>query len=344
MMKCASISASNAARASGSVITELLAEGVTREDLDTALALQERQRQCGAPVLSLRTICGRRDGHTPSGFSLSATAAGRLLAAPQPRPRRTGGIHITRRPVWSGSIRTESVAEQEFVRPLSPDERKRISAAGYRTFRRAKQLAAEARAGSRALTEQERKLIGFTSSCRDILVRLLDDAGFRKGWCMPSYETIMRWTGLSRSTVHRSLRILADVGFIEWIRRFIYSRDSEVGARSEQTSNLYRFALPQWLANMIGISSPPAPDDEIQRRAVDQEDTALMLASAGPAEQRRFMPVDEAGRAGLILAALRTALGSVDPRECQNHIPPRNEIHIIGGEKRNRPSRPMLQP
>jgi hypothetical protein len=78
----------------------------------------------------------------------------------------------------------------------------------------------------------------------------------RKGWLTPDYEAIMSWTGLSRSTVHRSLGILKAIGLVDWIRRFIYSRDDTNGARSEQTSNLYRFALPQWLAKLIGLHVP----------------------------------------------------------------------------------------
>lgn len=342
------LSAPEALLQPGSVITELLAEGVSREDIDLALALQRTQRQARVPVLPLRAICGRADPQSgPSAFHVATSAAARLHETRAPRRRRTGGLHITRRPVLAGSVQTETTAEQQFVRPLSDRERKRIASASYRTFRRAKQLAAECRAGTRELNEHERKLIGFTSSCRDILLRLLDDAAFRKGWCVPAYETIMRWTSLSRSTVHRSLRVLADIGFIEWIRRFIYSKDPEIGARSEQTSNLYRFALPNWLGKLIGLPSPPPPDDELQRRENADEETAVMLASLSPAERARMMPTDEARRASLIAAALRAdqrAAAFAQTRECQKHTPPLHENYLIRGEKWNRPSRPMSQP
>jgi hypothetical protein len=73
------------------------------------------------------------------------------------------------------------------------------------------------------------KLVCYTPSCQQILIELLDNEKFRKGWCIPAYETIMGWTGLSRSTIYRSLRTLADIGMIEWIRRFIYTQDKDVG-------------------------------------------------------------------------------------------------------------------
>jgi hypothetical protein len=108
--------------------------------------------------------------------------------------------------------------------------RARLVIAGKRVLKLGRKLACEARAGERALTDREMKLVCYTPSCQQILIELLDNEKFRKGWCIPAYETIMGWTGLSRSTIYRSLRTLADIGMIEWIRRFIYTQDKDVGA------------------------------------------------------------------------------------------------------------------
>ncbi|NMN07560.1 MULTISPECIES: helix-turn-helix domain-containing protein [unclassified Novosphingobium] len=298
-----------------SAIDSLRAEGVAHDDIRMALDLQAQQRAAGVPVLPLRVICG---------LEPRRTSAARLLATPTKPRVAKGGIHITRRPVWAGSVQTGSAEEHCFARPLSATMRKMIANACYRTFKQAKELAREARTGTRSLTAEEQKLIGFTTSCRDILLKLLDDEKFRKGWCVPAYETIMRWTGLSRSTVHRSLRALADLGFIEWVRRFIYTKDRDFGARSEQTSNLYRITLPAWLSKLLGLQAP-TPDDHAHRLDTAQEEYATMLAQLPPGQRARQMPSNLSERATLISAALRTSLRHSLPatgRECQTWTAP----------------------
>lgn len=337
--------APNAPRRSGSAIAELLAEGVSRADVDTALAFQRVQRGAGVMVQSLRTIIyGKSDTRPVSSGGLATSPVAQLLKAPAAPRARRGGMHRTGRPVWGASVRTDSAAEAEFVHPLRDDVRKRIKDAAYRTWRRAKDLARDRRAGLRELTEHERKLIGFTTSCRDILIRLLDHEQLHRGWCMPSYEKIEAWTGLSRATVARSLAILADIGLAEWIRRFIYTHDPEVGARSEQTSNLYRFGVPDWLGKLIGLPPIPVPDDEAQRRAEADEEMALMLASASAADRARLMPEDNKDRARFILAAHNARVGPGTPRESQYSTAPHNKIFINREEKMNRPSRPTHLP
>lgn len=333
------------AQGSGSVIEDLLAEGVSRDDIHTALAFQKAQRKAGARVASLRQICGLTDVE-PMRLDEWKTSTNLATTVPKPPRRLSGGTHITRRPVWAGSVQIGSPAEDDFARPLTASMRKRITTACYQTFKRAKALACEARSGARELSDLERKLIGFTTSCRDILLKLLDDEQYRKGWSVPAYETIMRWTGLSRSTVHRSLRALADIGLIEWIRRFIYTKDEFIGARSEQTSNLYRFDLPGWLAKLIGLDAP-IPDDHAQRSDEALEEHALMLATLPPGTRSRMMPSDPAAHSALIAAALRVdGRGAADrqSRECQKHTPPQSESLFIRREIVKRPSRPLSQP
>ena len=59
-----------------SVVDELRAEGISYEDIRTALDLQATQRQSGVPVLPLRVICGlEQHKSTSSNVLLNATRA-----------------------------------------------------------------------------------------------------------------------------------------------------------------------------------------------------------------------------------------------------------------------------
>ncbi|MCP1472238.1 plasmid stability protein [Sphingobium sp. OAS761] len=325
-------------------LAELRAHGVADDDIAAAYTLQEQQRACGVTVLPLAVICGLKPFQPGFKSSLSRTASRLLGTKPRAQVSR-GGTHITRRPVWAGSVRTGEAAEHDFVRSISADQRRALSRACYLTFERGRDLAAQARAG-RELTADEAKLTLFTRSCRDMMLRILDELQYRKGWCNPSYETLMRWTGLGRRAVKYCLDRLRDLGLLEWIRRYIYTRDSEQGARSEQTSNLYRCQLPNWIGKLIGLFAP-VPDDEEQRRADSLEQHAEMLASTGAVERRRLMPQDAAQRAALILAGERAEQRRESERltrECNQCTPPHPNKYILREEKRSCPSRATSQP
>ena len=308
---------------SGSVVDDLRAEGVSYENIRTALDLQATQRRHGVPVLPLRVICGlEKPQHRNDRVILETTHA--LLMVPRRGGRPRGGLHITRRKIWANSVKTESPEEAEFMRPLGTVQRTRLYRAKRSLFKYAQKLACEARQKVRDLTEREQLVVQFTQSCERILDRLLHEERGRKGWLTPDYETIMDWTGLSRSTVHRTLNLLKDIGLLEWIRRFNYSTDSETGARSEQTSNLYRLTLPTWLEKMLGLHTP-TPVDEEHRRERMLEDHAAMLAGVPLNERRRYMPDDPAVCAALNSAALRLDRrtgADLRARECQENIAP----------------------
>lgn len=329
----------------GSVVEELRDEGVSYEDIRMALDCQEAQRRAGAPVLPLRVICGLdKPQRRGEGALFDTTRA--LIGTPKGgRPK--GGLHITRRKIWANSVKTESPDEADFVQPLADDIRRRLYVAGELTFSLARKLASEARAGARVLTEREQDLVQFTQSCHRVLTAMLRREQGRKGWLTPDYETIMAWTGLSRSTVHRALNTLKALGLVDWIRRFVYSRDDAHGARSEQTSNLYRFALPKWLAKLIGLHVPVPVDEEVRRELV-LEDHARMLAGETKAERRRLMPEDPATRAALVNAGLRLdrrLRADLDARECQkNTAPLRKFIYSKKGEKESAWSADALGP
>lgn len=316
----------------GSAIEALRAEGMSYEDIRMALDLQTAQRHAGVPVLPLRAICGLERPQRRNARAVFDTTRA-LLGTPPPR-RGKGSLHITRNPVWADSVQTGSDDEADFARPLARRSRARLVIAGKRVLKLGRKLACEARAGERILSDCEKKCVCFTASCQQILVELLNNEEYRKGWCIPAYETIAAWTGLSRSTVYRSLRTLADLGVVEWIRRFVYSRDEELGARSAQTSNLYRFTLPTWLSTLIGLE-PPLPVDEADRREHAAEDHAAMLAGTARAERRRLMPDDPALRAALVAAAHRRdrrVRADLVSRECHDDLPPLHKDSIIKNE------------
>ena len=102
---------------SGSVVDDLRAEGVSYENIRTALDLQATQRRHGVPVLPLRVICGlEKPQHRNDRVILETTHA--LLMVPRRGGRPRGGLHITRRKIWANSVKTESPEEAEFMRPL----------------------------------------------------------------------------------------------------------------------------------------------------------------------------------------------------------------------------------
>lgn len=326
------------------VIDELLALGIPQDDIDLGIITQNAQRRSGAPVLPLAVLVGAEAPSFNSRAQVGSTTAHVMRAKP-PARKGAGGRHITRNPVWAGSVQTGESEESEFVRPITNDQCRRLRRAGRLALEKARELARLSRAGN-ALTAEQSRLLAFTNSCHEIYLRMVDELVYRKGWCVPSYETVMRWTGLSRGTVYNALNTLRAIGLLDWTRRFIYARSKEHGARSEQTSNLYRADLPQWLAKLLGLHAPP-PDDAVTHHEAALEDHALMLASAGKVERRRLMPTDPEARAALIAAAARAdrrLAAEGESREFNEWLPPHMISIFKRKEKRSCPSRATSQP
>lgn len=326
------------------VIDELLARGISQPDIDLGILTQDAQRRTGAPVLPLAVLVGveapSRDYRAQVGH-----ATRQIMRSKPPARKSAGGLHMTGTPVWAGSVQTGEAEESEFVRPLSTIQRTRFRKACHLILDKAREVARNSRAGEAQDAEQSR-LMRFTTSCHQIYLRLLDELFYRKGWCFPTYETIMRWTGLSRGTVHNAIKALRAIGLLDWKRRYVYSQSKEHGARSEQTSNLYRAEMPKWLAQLIGIDAP-LPDDAVSHQQAALEDHALMLASAGKVERRRLMPTDPEARAALIAAATRADQRQAietGSRESNGWIEPHMISIFDKMEKRSCPSRATRQP
>ena len=80
---------------------------------------------------------------------------------------------------------------------------------------------------------------------RAVLLVLADRANER-GEAWPSWRTLERESGLSRSSVHKALAALRQMGFLTWQQR----RD----CHGDLTSNLYKLRLP---SPPDGRGSPP---------------------------------------------------------------------------------------
>lgn len=327
-----------------SVIDELLARGISQGDIDLGILTQDAQRRAGAPVYPLAVLVGAepvtRDYRAQVGH-----ATRQIMRTKPPARKSAGGLHISGTPVWAGSVQTGEAEESEFVRPLSTLQRTRFRKACHLILDKAREVARNCRAGEAQDAEQS-KLMRFTTSCHQIYLRLLDELFYRKGWCVPSYETVMRWTGLSRGTVHNAIKALRAIGLLDWKRRYVYSQSKEHGARSEQTSNLYRAEMPKWLAKLIGLDAP-LPDDAVCHREAALEDHALMFANAGKVERRRLMPSDPESRAALIAAATRAdqrLAVEAGSREFNHWIDPHMISIFDMREKRSCPSRATRQP
>ena len=106
-----------------SVVDELRAEGISYEDIRTALDLQATQRQSGVPVLPLRVICGlEQHKSTSSNVLLNATRA--IVGTPKGGGRLAGS---TSRAAKYGRTASGPKAPR---RPTSPSASGTIFASG----------------------------------------------------------------------------------------------------------------------------------------------------------------------------------------------------------------------
>lgn len=86
----------------------------------------------------------------------------------------------------------------------------------------------------------------LSSNVVKVLRTLFRFTDFATGICEPCLDTLMQKTRLARATVVRALAILADEGFINWIRRTVRTdNDPDEGPAVRQVSNAYFFDLTQ---------------------------------------------------------------------------------------------------
>jgi len=199
--------------------------------------------------------------------------AAQLLGRARGNVRQRGGLHITRLPVHGGSKEAGSYYEEAFFGKLDDTMRRACRRAVKEAFEKGRKALVDARRSRRELTRLESLCARITAGT----IRV--------------YEALLRmeWAVVSRSTVHRALEALEEIGLLARLRRYVQTKDKKVGARSEQTSNAYRLELPAILRDLIERRFRPAPmpEDEAQRQHERLADHADMLSKLSKADYLR---------------------------------------------------------
>lgn len=121
--------------------------------------------------------------------------------------------------------------------------------------------AGRAKGGKRPLGEKAIKIL-----------RYLANLAAYSGRVEPSYDYLMEKTGCARDTVNRALKALRAHGFLDWVRRYIPTGNTD-GPQVQQTSNAYRLALPAIARRLLGRFAKPAPvPDDVLQAAKDRAD------------------------------------------------------------------------
>jgi len=144
------------------------------------------------------------------------------------------------------------------------------------------------------------------------LVRLID---YRTGRLEPALTTLMRRVKRSKDAVVRALANLRTHGFLDWLRRWEPTGDTDGGPKMKQATNAYRLALPAAAEKLLGhhASPPPAPDDIAHAQAAQAATVVAMVNS---------LPLDEQPSAAGITGPLAEALSRLGRglmrKECES--------------------------
>lgn len=167
----------------------------------------------------------------------------------------------------------------------------------------------------------QRILMSLTHTDLAVFEVLAIQGALSKGDIYPSFDTIGKKAGCSRSTVARALRKLDRLALIERQGRFIAVErgpgDDNPGKRYEQTTNLYRIMpTPAWLKAILPdwLGEPPAPVDDAQRRQQERVEFDRMKQEAAGAAM-------DPGLAAA-LASLGKTLADQECRESHNKPEP----------------------
>lgn len=242
-----------------------------------------------------------------TAFTLGEAAARALSGVRVARGAvRVGAPHRTGAPVLRDSIEAGTFEEMFFSTPAK-GETDRLLRVARQALDAGRRLRRIERAGERALTAGERLLTALTAGAVRVYEELLTLARLNGGRVFPSYDRLSEATGLGRATIARGLAIMENTGFLVRQRRFKRVAGKGAGPRYAQTSNAYRPILPaRLLAHLPRWLRPsPLPDDQIQREADRQADTAAMLGSLSC---RELAKATVGGQLGKMLARLGAAL------------------------------------
>lgn len=155
----------------------------------------------------------------------------------------------------------------------------------------------------------------------EVLELLGNLVSYRTGRLDPSLDTLMRLLRRSRAAVVRALQALRTHGFLDWLRRYEETGQTEGrGPRVRQVSNAYRLSLPARAARLLGriMQAPPLPEDW----AHGQEARAAELAT-----HKASLPLDQFALFEMGDSPLGRALASLGRRvqDCESAKQPESQ-------------------
>lgn len=206
--------------------------------------------------------------------------------------------------------------ESQFFAVPAKGETDTLLRIARRTLDAGRRLRREARAGERALSQAERRIVALTAGAVRVYEEILALARLNRGQVFPSYDHLAQATSLARATVARSLRALEEIGFLVRQRRFKRVAGTGAGPRFKQTSNVYRPTLPQGVLAYLPrwMRPAPLPDDVAQQENERREATDAMLADLSCRELATALV---GGELGAMLARLGEGIDRRE-RESQN--------------------------
>lgn len=224
-----------------------------------------------------------------------------------------------RSPVRRNSLEAGTFEEGFFAIPAK-GETDRLLRIARRTLDAGRQLRREARAGTRILSQSERRIVALSAGAVRVYEEILALARLNSGRVFPSYEHLARATSLGRATVARALQILEAIGFLERRRRFRRIDTIGAGPRVKQTSNVYRPTLPQCVLAYLPhwLHPAPLPDDQLQHAADQRTATQTMLAGLSCHDLATTLV---GGELGTLLARLGAG---IDRRERESQDEPQS--------------------
>jgi hypothetical protein len=129
------------------------------------------------------------------------------------------------------------------------------------------------------------------------LMRLVD---YRTGRLEPALTTIMRRVKRSKDAVVRALANLRAHGFLDWLRRWEATGDTN-GPKVKQATNAYRLFLPAAAARLLGhLASPPPIAADIEHARAAHAAAVVAMVDGLPLDEQPAA----AGLEGPLAAAL----------------------------------------
>ena len=144
------------------------------------------------------------------------------------------------------------------------------------------------------------------------LIRMVD---YRTGRLEPALTTIMRRVKRSKDAVVRALANLKRHGFLDWMRRWEPTGDTQGGPPVKQATNAYRLFLPPAAVALLGrLASPAPPPEDIEHAEAAQKAAVVAMVDGLPLDEQPAA----AGATGPLAAALSRLGRGLMRRDCES--------------------------